>query len=205
MGVLRVAVGPLCVAAMVLVSPNAAGQVTGLSIESFPCPHDGSLIVNQMRIDFTGSLGAQQLFMELDSGSVYQHPSGTDGPPDLALIGITPELECDSFVAPQDGLVFGGAVNLGGPTAAVFGPDEISIAWAPGVGVDIVDGSDFLVAQITLTDDAQGRWSFFSAVNGDPSPLLLLDLVVTNGRMAIPEPAISMLLAVGVTLLPRLR
>lgn len=54
--------------------------------------------VNDLYLDFSGELGGQQLFIELDSGSIFHSEVNAITPQPAAFSGLFPDLAADSFV-----------------------------------------------------------------------------------------------------------
>jgi hypothetical protein len=132
-------------------------------------------ITNELAIGFTGKLSGIELFVDLASGSIFQHPFGGNGPPHPALLPVFPELAYDSFVSldsPVSGgpygepLLVGGSVHLGGSSTAYFTTEGINQGWAPSSSVMVSDQSDFMAARVTLSDEAMGTWGVRSGAGG---------------------------------------
>lgn len=201
------------------VSSLTSAQTFGLEFCSHPAESVPNVTITDIFVDFTGQLGGQQLFLQLDSGSVYNTPGfGGDTAPNKGFVGLVPELADDTFVtmggrtlSESTGvLVVGGAVNIGGAPAGlnlgVPNDQLISVAWAPAAGVTIEDQSRFLIAQVALTDDATGVVFLFSSTLDGPGPLEVAG-TVSDGRFGpltpdpddcIPEPtSLAMLVIAG--------
>jgi hypothetical protein len=129
-------------------------------------------VTNDVKIDFAGQYTGAQAWIQLDTGSVYQHPAGSALPPNQLVVDSLPALGFDTFVAqgsdraggtngePSPG---GGAVDLGAPASADFGAAGINQAWNPAGGVVIEDMNDFLLGRFTLSDDAVGSAQFLAS------------------------------------------
>ncbi|TWT47171.1 PEP-CTERM sorting domain-containing protein [Botrimarina hoheduenensis] len=143
--------------------------------------------------------------VELTRGAIYNTPSfGGNTAPNGAFVSLVPALGKDSFVtmggltsdSSQPVLVVGGAVNLpGAPAHFVLNNNQISVTWAPAPGVTIEDQMDFLIAQISLTDDAEGLLRLFSST--DSGPPTIYHSPIYNGHIEfypVPEPASGVLL-----------
>lgn len=156
------------------------------------------------------------MLVELTQGAVINVPAfggGQDVAPSSFFVDAVPELAFDTFVAqgatrsddpnaiasPNLG---GGAVNID-PTEvnAVFNDaTKISQSWFPGGLIDIRDKSEFVVAQVTLTADANGSFEYFALVGGEF--FSTQSLFIRNGSIAdltffppepcIPEPVMAM-------------
>lgn len=197
-------------AAFVALAAGASAAITAVRGVSSPASVESGVIVNELFIDFDGQLGGQQLYIELNNGTVYNTPGfGGDVSPSAAFIGLVPALADDSFVAmggdtseaSEGVLTVGGAVNLPGAPADlnIGAPDSsfLSVAWAPAAGTVIEDKTDFLIAQISLSDDAMGTvWYFGSTIGEEP---LLLAGTVWDGQLfeIIPEPSSIALVLMG--------
>jgi hypothetical protein len=148
-------------------------------------------------INFDGNLRGQQLWINLTSGSIYNTPAvGGETAPAQAFVGIIPELAFDSFVtiggltsgSSEDVIVVGGAVDIpGAPSTKTFAGNTVSIAWAPGTGVNVPRGTNYPVARITLSPDANGDLWFFSSTSGGDPPVLTRRSLI-GGIVCIPEP-----------------
>ena len=173
----------------------ASAQLTGFRVEVFDSPQG---VVHQFFIDFQGQYTGSQLLLCLDSGSIHQDLNPGIGPPPIGLLSVQPESAFDTFVAqgsatadgpfgnPSPG---GGAVDLGGAPAAIFDAAKISQSWNPAPGRVIVDQTDFLVAQVTLSPDASGTFAYLGSANGVISTF--------DGTLPIPEPATGATIALG--------
>jgi hypothetical protein len=152
-------------------------QVHDVRIEYRPTPSPilPDRVVNDLFIDFSGRYGGSQMIVELSSGSIYQDPVGSNIPPLSAILPLFPSVEYDTFVAQGattvDGpygapAVIGGAVDLGEDATVVFDETYISIGWSATTDA-ITDQSDFLVARVTLSDDATGMLRFTASANNE--------------------------------------
>jgi hypothetical protein len=215
--------GPGAIVALLVLScgATATGQVTALHIVSQPTPADvlPGYVANDIFIDFTGQYTGSQLIVGLSSGSIYHAPPPAGiTPPPGALIGLPefPTIQWDTFLA-QGGATDEatiGNVGLSGPAIsldpswgggtlrqAVFSDLEIDQTWNPAGGTVVEDREAFLVARITLTDDATGIFHFRASAGGEPGPgprpggSVLLP--IRNG-FVIPEPSAVALLGISV-------
>jgi hypothetical protein len=199
-------------ATVALMASSAMAAVTDISTEQVD---RGALlpghVTTDIKVDFTGALTGAQMLLTLTSGSVYQHAAGGNSPPNAALLPVLPDLAYDTFVAlgsPTAGGPVGepgfsgGAVNLGGPASSQFNAQGINQGWFVPPGQTIADQTDFVVARLTLTDNAQGNLTFAAfAGGGNPDDALRLNVPIVNGviggGVVIPEPSTVVLLGLG--------
>lgn len=141
-------------------------------------------IANEILIDFEGNLRGQQMILNLTAGSIYQDGLGSNLPSNSGFWGPAPTLRYDTYVAiggrqsdgakppaTQEVLLVGGAANLEPGAVLKFDTEGLNVAWAPGTGVDVPNGTDYITSQITLSNDAVGTLQYFgstSAGTGDP-------------------------------------
>ncbi|QDT67326.1 hypothetical protein MalM25_02230 [Planctomycetes bacterium MalM25] len=197
-----------------LVAHPAAAALLGaptVVIPDVPSTPDG-FIVNDLLIDFEGRLFGQQMIVSLDSGSLYQDALGGELPPNPAFFPVVPSVQSDTYVAmggpdsnsSDDVLVVGGSTEFpqsGG--LKQFSTSGIDIAWAPATGVILEDRTGFMVARLTLSDDANGEVFYFGNSGGEPRSFYGL---IHNGVMCgiCPEPSSGLMaLLGGVALLRR--
>ena len=146
--------------------------------------------------------------------NIYQDALGTNVPPDPSQIGPNPSLEFDSYmtggmntVAPSTpGLmlvVYGGAVDLG-DTALTFSTTKIDAAW--GSAETTLPSGNLMLARITLSDNAHGTFKYrIGFDNGTPYSIYMLEGVIVDGVMSVPEPSTITLLLCGLAGLALLR
>jgi len=141
-------------------------------------------------LDFTGNLRGQQLILTLTQGSIFQQGSfGTNTAPSSALFPVAPDVEYDTYVTiggrssstSQSVLQVGGAVDLQPGAVPKFDTEGLNIAWAPGTGVDIPSGTDFITARITLSNDAIGFLRYFASTGAGTGDPLVRDLPINFG------------------------
>jgi hypothetical protein len=177
----------ICVAiftAATLAWPAAWSQAAVTSINAIQVAKPAGILpgftTTDILLDFTGNLRGQQLILELTQGSIYHTPFGTNTAPVSAFFPLFPEVEYDTFVTiggrssstSQPVLVIGGAVDLQPGSGQKFDTEGLNIAWAPGAGVDIPSGNDFITARITLSNDAIGTLNYFGSTGaGSGAPL----------------------------------
>lgn len=150
---------------------------------------------NRIGLSFDGRLYGQQLVVQLDSGSIYQDDLGAETAPNPALFSFAPTVEQDSFVTvggwdssdSQGVFVVGRSVNLGSTGPLQFDEAGINVTWAPLPGVVVEGGYNYPLAQLTLSDDANGRVYLFSDIDGVEN---VFHATISNGYLnGIPEPS----------------
>ncbi|TWT43435.1 hypothetical protein [Botrimarina hoheduenensis] len=198
-------------AALVLASAaSASAGVSGVNVE-YVTPGPASLAnftSNDILIDFdTSALRGQQIFLTLTSGTIYNTPgTGSNTPPNDAFLVIVPELAFDTFVGiggrstgsvASDTLVVGGAVNIPGAPGALTMTDAqtLSVAFAPAPGNNIAPADNFFVSRITLSNDANGTFTYFGTTDGSADATF--EIPVINGRIGVPEPASALLIGLA--------
>jgi len=148
-------------------------------------------------INFNGFLRGQQMILNLTQGSIYQDPFGSNTSPNGAFFPLAPTVEFDTYVtvggrrsdgpvppASQPVLVVGGAVDLQPGSALKFDTQGLNIAWAPGTGIDVDGGTDYITSRITLSNDAVGTLHYFGSTGGDSGPpWVMQDIPIVNGSI----------------------
>ena len=191
------------------------GQVTALNIVSQPAPADvlPGYVVNDLLIDFSGQYTGSQMVVALTSGSIYQNtsPLGSRTPPPAAAIPIEPALQWDTFVAnggPTAETTIGQFLIGRGEICAhcfpiedenTFTDESIDQTWSPAGGNVILDQTGFMVARVTLSDDANGLLQYLGSADqiigvGQPGRIEMLP--IRNGFI-VPEPSTVGLLVVA--------
>ena len=173
----------LCLAAPAIAAPNVSVAVNPAN--TIPNVVANSVFADGDGIDWT----AAALFVELDQGSVYNAtPTDLATAPSNQLLNFIPELEFDSWV----GIVDDGSVALAG-TAGDFGVSAllpqtglegqghqaVSVAWS---NLSLNDTGTNRIGNISLTDDATGRWAIAATFNGGDKVVYLSNPLV-NGEM----------------------
>jgi hypothetical protein len=155
------------------------------------------------------------MVLGLDAGQIYQHapPSGGNTPPYPDFLLNFPAVEFDSFLA------------LGSATADFFPPvisnnpfcdgppcppsprfdsKDINVAWTVPAFVTLparLSNQDgFLVARITLSEDARGTFRYVASAGGVifEWPEMTIQDGIMQGA-AVPEPAaIAIVIAIGI-------
>ncbi|MEM1444418.1 MAG: hypothetical protein AAGF84_00025 [Planctomycetota bacterium] len=206
----------------------ASAQVTGFSFWTDVSPN-GTAVSTVITIDFEGQYTGSQILLELTQGTILQEQafgSDIDVAPGSGLAAAAGGLRFDTYFAQgdifSDGPNAAGSPNLGGgavniratDAAAVFNdPTTISQAFNPAGGELILDRTNFVIAQIALSGDAQGTLKFFASANGVvPEPEDVPVYIITNGLLNLgltrgpyPEPGTAALLAGACLLVLRRR
>lgn len=186
----------------------ASAQMSGYSVEEVDNTLDGFRTFD-LSIDFTGEYSGSQILSVLSTGTFYQDAVGSDSPPNAAFFGTFPDLEFDTFFA-QGGSTSGttvgtlgvggggGPVNIDGTlTDLLVDSTTLQAQFNPSGSDFIADRSDFLVARITVSDDANGTFQFLASANDDiPAPNAFGELAIVDGEL-LPEPATAALLGLG--------
>jgi hypothetical protein len=156
-----------------------------------------NFVTTDIKIDFTGEYTGAQAWIQLDSGSVYQHVNGSATPPNQDLVDIIPALGFDTFVANgsdhangpfEEPLLGGGAVDLGAPVAPQFDTEGINQAW--NTIEHPYDHSDFLFGRFTLSNDAQGTASFLASADGE---VFTREFTIFNGFISHGDPSVEIM------------
>lgn len=194
-----------------------AGSIA-LFTENMPATVVAGNTTNIISVNFTDdsttpALRGQQMLIQLTAGSIYQNENGNELPtaptaPPQNFVNVFPDLADDSFVTmgglrsgtSMGVLGVGCAANIAGgcdgvPAAGKFDGEGVAYAWAPGTGVNPPPGNGFITAQITLSNDAEGTWTYFGST-ADGTTLVKEGLPIRNGVM-IPEPASAALLGLA--------
>ncbi len=153
-----------------------------------------------LQVTCTEDWSFASLLIEMDEGSIYQDAAGTDLKPNATLFGAYPTLEYDTYITANGHSlsVLGGAREIGG-SELQFDTDEIDITW---FDLSQNDTGTFVVARVTVTDDASGFlamealgsgndfnvWSTFS--NGDLTSLTPADARDPTPMPPAPEPTV---------------
>ncbi|MEM1444419.1 MAG: hypothetical protein AAGF84_00030 [Planctomycetota bacterium] len=196
-------------AAIVAWAGSASSQLTGFT--STPTlSDDGTKVSNVIAVDFLGSLGGVQMLLELTEGTILQEiafGSPIDVAPGSGLAAAAGGLQFDTYFALgdlfSDGPNAAGAPSLGGgavgirttDTSSILSDTTLSQAFNPPGGLTILDRTNFVIAQIALSSDAQGTFRLLVAAGSPPSDLVELD--VRDG-VILPEPATAGLLGAAV-------
>ncbi len=139
-----------------------------------------------------------ELLVHLSSGtgSIYQDGAGSDYPPNPSLFSGTPSLEYDSYmtggtdsetpdvIGPTPS-VLGGALNLDGGVLSTFAANGasgtvIDATWA-SLEMPLPSGDNLMLGRVTLTNDAQGYYSY--RVDTEYSSRGILGGLIVDGVM----------------------
>ncbi|MEQ9690715.1 MAG: hypothetical protein RLO48_13370, partial [Bauldia litoralis] len=171
----------LSLAVLLVAAPAFAGVTNVQAVLAEGAGIPAGFVSNDILIDFEGNLRGQQMIVALSQGTMYQDAFGSNTAPTAALIPAFPAVAFDSFVtvggatasSSQATLVVGGAPNLpGDSTDLLFDTTGANIAWAPGTGVNVPNGTGYLTARLTLSDDAVGEVWYFGSTSGTDDPLV---------------------------------
>lgn len=197
-----------CFAAQLAASTNA--EVTAIKAVQVPQSVVPDHTVNDLLIDFTDTLGVQQLLVRLSQGALFQFPvSGghsTWSLPTDSIIALFPPAEFDTYVglgertnASLPILILGGAVGIEPAVPLQFDSEELNVAWGSGLSGIAGPQSDFFVARITLTNDASGTIRYLGGLAlGDD---FFAAGTIQNGVIRfVPEPAGGILAAFALLL-----
>ena len=170
--------GILAVAVCFLWVQSSLAQITKISGGGYDNGVIPNTVTNDLSIDFSGQYTGSQLLIELTAGSIYQDALGSNSPPSPVFIPLFPTVAFDSFFA-QGSVTSGGpygdpailmgsgALNLGGSLFPNFDTTGANLMYGPLLGTHIFDEADFLTARFTLSDDAQGTWSYMASANAE--------------------------------------
>lgn len=150
-----------------------------------------NFVTQDLKIDFSGIYTGSQLRLNLTSGSIFQEMSfGSQVPPLPGVLGLAPHVAWDTFVAQGAPTLdspsarpslSGGAINLGGAPTAVFTDAEINQGWFVSPGLTLINLADFMVARVTLSNDAAGEFSYLGSVDSEQETFAG---TIRNGQMS---------------------
>ena len=187
----------------------ASGEITleVVPIDNSSIPELGGWVTQDLVVTTdTDWLSAQMVVTPDTPGQIYQDSLGDVSPqsPNPAFFPIQPSLEFDTYVSsgvlgePVSWLV---AMELG-DNVLIFDENKLSMLWFTEATDDI---GTLALARITLGSNATGTWKFIATAAPQGGPRVeVLEGIIENGVMFIPEPATLSLLSLGgVTLLRR--
>ena len=94
------------------------------------------------------------LSIDLERGSIYQNPAGTEFAPNPVTFNAFPAIEFDTYITANGDLTSVGGGGGGG--AMLFDSSRIDVTWS-GLGED--DVGTVVIGRITLSEDAVGSLS----------------------------------------------
>lgn len=187
--------------AVALIAGASSAQVSAINTSNAASVATTGNVVNQVTLDFAGQLSGVQILVNLSQGTIYQDAAGSDTAPSNLFVGLVPTLADDSFFTlgsdrsdTADAVpgFAGAAVNI---TEARSGAVVDNAFFPPG-GTAILDQAGYLVAQLTLSNDAQGEAFILASAGGTISAVEPFN-VVDGAIVPIPEPATAALLGLG--------
>ena len=173
---------------------NAAMGVTSTWIVDIdnivPDTVANALFVDGQGHDWTGTA----LRIDLTAGTAYQDSFEVagGGAPNSAFFPFVPTLEFDTYfgiVGDSTGGIAGGAGDLGAGPLSQNAP-QISVTW---FNTAQTDTSLVQIANVTLSDDAEGAWEIFTTFSGER----IIDGGLVRAGEIIPEPATLALMGLG--------
>ena len=207
--------------ATMLLAGSACAQVTDFKVTSTT---DGNRVANVLAIDFTGNYTGSQILLELTSGSIINETffgGAVNTAPFSGQVAAAPDLRFDTYLAQGDLLANGpgavGSPSLGGGAVGIRGTEaaavfnnatKISQAYNPAPGTFFTGGTDFVVAQIGLTSDANGTFTYFASANSSffVTGVQSVEYTIINGVIRpVPEPALGVALLSALSLIGRRR
>ncbi|MEM1444416.1 MAG: hypothetical protein AAGF84_00015 [Planctomycetota bacterium] len=196
-------------AAWLGLTASISAQVTGFTFTP-TFSDDGTKVSNVIAVDFFGDYSGSQILLELTEGMILQElafGSHVDVAPGRALAAAAGGLQFDTYFAQgdlfNDGRNAQGSPNLGGGAVNIRSTDATPILTDTAisqafnlVGGFFQDGTNFVIAQIAMSSDAQGTFQFFTSANDVvPAPDEIPLYTIRDGVILIPEPASALLLA----------
>ncbi len=172
----------LIAAVSVLILPGSAW-----AFEVNPANTVPGVVANSLIVDGAGGdWNVAELLLELDTGSVYNDPDFNAFLPQQNFWPSRPDLEFDSWVGvPGDftNSIQGPAIDLGDPGPVVMADQKVSIIW---FNSDLTNTGPVRIANMALSDDAQGTWSVIVGFSGQV--FLTQTGWVVNGVMQLTPP-----------------
>ncbi|MEM1444417.1 MAG: hypothetical protein AAGF84_00020 [Planctomycetota bacterium] len=168
------------------VTTSVSAQVTNLSVlKTFST--DNTSVANVIAIDFVGQYTGSQIVLELTSGTILQDQafgSDIDVAPGSGLAAAAGGLRFDTYLAQgdvfSDGPNASGTPILGGGAIDIHpsdvepiwnDPTTLNQAFYPSDDEAILNRTNFVVARIAMSTDAQGVFKFFVSINDQVPPV----------------------------------
>ncbi len=212
----------IVVAVLMMFSEIALSSVSFSVEPQDPVGLSGYVTNDLMMETTTDWLSAILIVIPDQTGQIYQHPSGGDGPPDSSDIVANPLLMWDTFVSGGEAadhevdflpsIASGGLPDYDGDPRQCDA-DKVALTYYT---TDTDDIGELLMARITLDENATGSWLFMAwTVEGGPevpsvditgdftfgdefdtdNPSYYLTGFINQG--VIPEPATLCLMSLG--------
>lgn len=198
---------------LAILAVPASAELTMLDIENSNPAEVPGYVVNDLKITFTGEwLGTQVLTSTLDSaahpGAAIFHNGSSNTPPDSDFFPIFPAREYDTFMAnggytaQTTGGVFevGNAANIPGhgqSIGGVFNASQIDKTWAPALGTNPTDLSDYFIGRFTIADDVSGTFSIIVTAGEDIGQQMEGRIDFGKMYFGVPEPSSFVLAGLG--------
>ncbi|MEM1444414.1 MAG: hypothetical protein AAGF84_00005 [Planctomycetota bacterium] len=198
---------------------SVSAQVTGFTFTP-TFSDDGTKVANVIAVDFVGRYTGSQILLELTEGQILQElafGSDVDVAPTSGLAAAAGGLQFDTYFALGD--VFsdtpkaagapnlgGGAVNIRRSDASPVWNDPTTISQSTNLsGIrKPLDRTNFVIAQIALSSDAQGTFQFFTSANDEVlAPDEIPVYTIRDGVILIPEPTLVGVFGLGLLVVRR--
>jgi hypothetical protein len=146
-----------------------------------PTSNAAGNLVNQLSVTFDQRIGANQLLVVLSSGEMILGNTGFEPGPGLEASDLTTFVTLGGRTFFDGGntlrlgsasAINGGCVSCDPGGAWTYGAGVLDITWAASPPVPAAGGPAFLVAQLVLTPDATGTWSYLGT-SGDRNDVLV--------------------------------
>ncbi len=200
---------PILVILAMVATANAAISVT-FTPTNVTLADTTPLVKNVMTVDTDTEWTVAGLHLTLTAGTIYQDGFGNDFAPNPAFLGMFPDLALDSFITQPSGYP---DMPSKAPGSSIT-TSEFIVEWFDDANAPFGAGTGQIIAQITLSPDAQGYISH-SVMVGDPAVESVVSYVidddgqnkynegseywaVIDGEIVlVPEPVTMSLLAIG--------
>ena len=197
---MRLLLAAVCAIASVVFGAQAKAQMTNVSVIRV----DNSSVLtgyvtNDIRIDFDGQYTGSQLLPKLANGTSYDAdsrflPTPIDSIPPRTPFYATAVLGELGIGGSFGAFPAGGAAGLGGDPVFVFDEKAINQTWISAAD-GLHDQTDYLLARVALSEDAEGSVKYLASANGEISQFFSQ---ILDGVIVVPVPTRLMLLGVGV-------